>query len=45
MIVLAAVAALALFLIDQLNTTAKEMGETLSTTSNKIQSKIESMVE
>jgi len=43
MIVLAAMAALALFLIDQLNTTAKDMNESYSTKINEIKNKIDNL--
>ncbi|MDN5358817.1 MAG: hypothetical protein PWP76_660 [Candidatus Diapherotrites archaeon] len=43
LIILAAMAALALFLIDQLNTTATEMNETYSTKISEIEKKIENM--
>ena len=43
MIILAAMAALALFLIDQLNTTAEDMNESYSTKISEIGKKIENM--
>ena len=43
MIILAAMAALALFLIDQLNTTAEDMNESYSTKISEIGEKIENM--
>lgn len=43
LIILAAMAALALFLIDQLNATAKDMNESYSTKISDIKDKIDSM--
>ena len=43
LIILAAMAALALFLIDQLNTTAKDMNESYSSKVDAIKEKIDSM--